>query len=147
MTEFSGHYTKRDGTHVQMTSEEAAILWAKSELYHAERAARLPDVQTALKNMFDAFDRLKELGWREAIYCPKDGSSFEVICGGSTGIFCCHYDGEWPDGGWWIEEDGDLWPSHPILFRLFPEDEAKRQAKMAEARAKYQAERDAEKQS
>lgn len=30
----------------------------------------------------------------------------------------------------------------PILFRLYPEDEAKRKAKMAEARARFQAERD-----
>ena len=82
------------------------------------RAVTMPDEETALKQMFDAYLRLKELGFNDAMYCPKDGSRFEVIEAGSTGIHKeCHYQGDWPKGTFWIADHGDLWPSHPILFR------------------------------
>lgn len=105
----------------------------------AERAAAMPDDKAALNVMMDAYCRLKELGWNDAIYCPKDGTVFEAIEAGSTGIFRCYYDGEWPDGSWWVRDDDDLWPSRPILYRLYPEDEAKRKDKMSDAVAKYAA--------
>jgi len=136
---YFGHLTLQDGSHVPLTEAEAKQIWEETQRRLAERAAKLPDEKTAIRAMFEAFDRLRELGWREAIYCPKDGSAFEVIEPGSTGVFRCHYEGEWPKGSWWIEDDGDLYPSHPILFRLYPEDEEKRKAKMAEAIAKYRA--------
>ena len=133
-----GHYTLADGTHLPMTAAEARSIHEEMERRRAERAARLPDERTAIEAMFDAFDRLRELGWRESMYCPKDGSPFEVIEAGSTGIFRCIYDGEWPTGSYWIQEDGGS-PSRPILFRLYPDDEAKRKAKMAEAAARWRA--------
>ena len=58
----------------------------------------------------------------DAIYCPKDGSVFKVIEFGSTGIFDCHYDGEWPKGRWWTHDGGDLWPSRPVMYlKPYPE--------------------------
>lgn len=82
------------------------------------------DKETATKRaviaLFESFNTLKALGWQEAKYCPKDGSPFEVIEAGSTGIHRCHYSGEWPDGTYWIEDTNDLWPSRPILFRPLP---------------------------
>jgi hypothetical protein len=96
----------------------------------------MPDERAALRHMFDGWYRLKELGWREAIYCPKDGTHFQAIEAGSTGIHDCNYLGEWPKGAWWIY-DGDMSPSHPVLFKLYPEDQAKYDAKMGEARARY----------
>ena len=80
----------------------------------AKRAKRMPTEQDAIKELFQAWLRLKELGWQEAMYCPKDGSEFLVIEAGSTGIHRCVYLGKWPKGGYWI--DGGS-PSHPILFR------------------------------
>lgn len=80
------------------------------------RAEKMPDERAAILQMFDAYLRLKELGWKEAVYCPKDGSHFHAIEAGSTGIHDCSYEGKWPDGAWWIY-DGDMWPSHPILFK------------------------------
>ena len=88
------------------------------EAMEAERARILPDEEAALKVMFAAYQRLKELGFKEAIYCPKDGTFFDAIEAGSTGIGTCSYTGEWPKGHWWMHEAGDLWPSRPILFRL-----------------------------
>lgn len=43
-------------------------------------------------------------GWREASYCPKDGTHFQAIEAGSTGIHDANYTGEWPNGSWWITE-------------------------------------------
>jgi hypothetical protein len=76
--------------------------------------------QDALRVMFAAWERLRQLGWNDAIYCPKDGSSFHVIEAGSTGIHTAHYEGKWPDGSWWVSEAGNLWPSRPILWRPIP---------------------------
>lgn len=83
-----------------------------------ERLAReMPDEAAALRVMFDAWKRLKQLGWNDIDYCPKDGSVFDSISAGSTGIHPCHYEGTWPMGSWWVADGGDLWPARPILFR------------------------------
>lgn len=104
---------------VHLTKEEAEALWREAEQQKADRERLMPTVEAALILMTQAHHRLKELGWREAMYCPKDGSFFEVIEAGSSGIHQCYYHGEWPNG-WWIAADGDLWPSHPILWRPTP---------------------------
>lgn len=128
--------------HEPLTRAEGEALWQAAKTAEANRAARMPDEQSAIQAMFDAWLRLKELGWREAMYCPKDGSTFKVIEPGSTGIFDCTYRGEWTTGHFDIYDGGDIWPSHPILFKLLPEDQAKYDAKMAEARERYAALRD-----
>lgn len=74
-----------------------------------------------LKKMHDACAGLKACGWREIQYCPKDGTRFLAIEAGSAGIHPCSYRGEWPNGTWWTEAHGDLWPSRPILFKSMPE--------------------------
>lgn len=125
--------------HEPLTRAEADALWDKCESAKKNRAELMPDEKTAIKTMFDAWLRLKELGWSESMYCPKDGTSFFAIEAGSTGIHDCSYSGEWPKGSYWISGDGDLWPSHPILFRLSPEDEAKEKERMSEAAARYAA--------
>lgn len=79
------------------------------------------DVERALlADMFKFYDALRHLGWQDAIYCPKDGSVFLAIEAGSTGVFECSYDGEWPKGTWWIHSAGDMWPSRPILWKPIP---------------------------
>lgn len=103
---------------VEVTKETFDELLASIEADEAARAARMPDEYAALMQMQDAYTRLKALGWKDAIYCPKNGTIFDAIEAGSTGIHDCHYMGEWPDGGWWTHDGSDLWPSRPILFRL-----------------------------
>ena len=138
---FYGSVTMANGSHVELTEQQAEELWNELEDSKAEIEAKYPDEATCLKVMREAFHRLKDFGWREAMYCPKDGSSFDVVEAGSSGIHRCHYSGDWPNGSWWVADAGDLWPSSPILFRLDPEAEAARRQKMAEAAAKYRAER------
>lgn len=115
--EYYGHMTLKDGSHVGLSKEEAERLWKDCEDRDKERALKLPTEQSAINAMFEAYDRLKQFGWREAIYCPKDGSTFDVIEAGSTGIHKCHYEGEWPTGSWLVQDDDDTYPSRPVLFR------------------------------
>lgn len=131
-----GHKTLLDGSHVPLCRAEAETILKACNEARAKREALMPDEKTALQLFFDAWLRLKDFGWSEAVYCPKDGSHFQVIEAGSTGIHDCSYSGEWPKGSWWVY-DGDVWPSRPVLYRLYPEDEAKRKAKMAEAARRF----------
>lgn len=77
---------------------------------------QMPDEATALKVFFKAYQRLKDFGWRDIIYAPKDDTVFEIIEPGSTGIFKCHYQEKPARGSFWTPDDGGS-PSHPVLFR------------------------------
>jgi hypothetical protein len=108
----------------RISAGRAQQLWDQAEAEEAKRAAEMPTEQDAIKALWNAYQRLRELGWNDAIYCPKDGSEFDAIEAGSSGIHRCHYTGEWPDGHWWVAADGDLWPSRPILYRPSEEEKA-----------------------
>lgn len=121
------HYTPTPGSTATEAEVQDEIRRCMNEAA-VEKIARLkhmPTEQDALRTMFAAYQRLKELGWNDAIYCPKDGSSFDVIEPGSTGIHRAHYSGDWPKGSWWVEDAGDLWPSRPILYRVTEAEKAK----------------------
>jgi hypothetical protein len=100
-----------------LTQSEAETLWEAAMESKRKRNERLPDERAAISAMCDAFTRLKDFGWRDAIYCPKDGTHFQAIEVGSTGIHECYYGGAWPDGHWWIVDRHDTYPSRPVLFR------------------------------
>lgn len=99
-----------------IASAEFDELMAKVDAANKVRAEAMPTEFDALRAMFEAWQRLKELGWSEASYCPKDGSEFSSIEAGSTGIHRSRYVGEWPSGHF-ETYDGDVWISHPILWR------------------------------
>ena len=143
MSDYHGHKTLADGSHVQLTSGEAERLWKDAMRQKEDRAAKLPDEQSAIRAMCEAHTRLKELGWSETMYCPKDGTHFQVIENGSTGIFDSAYKGKWPDGHWMTFDETDCYPSSiaPALFKRYPEDEAKHKAKMKEAAEQFRLER------
>ena len=97
-TKFYGHGTMADGTHVPLSQDEVKALWDSCQRANERRAEAMPDTVAALSTICDGRERLLELGWREATYCPKDGSVFAIIQYGSTGIFYASYHGEWPSG-------------------------------------------------
>jgi hypothetical protein len=132
--------------HEPLTRAEGEAMWAHAKREEADRAERMPDEKAAIQALWSAHQRLRELGWSEPQYCPKDGSRFKVIELGSTGIFNCSYSGEWPNGHFMVEDEHDIYPTSTgvAMYSLYPEDEAKRKQRMAEAAAKYQAEREAE---
>ena len=93
-----------------------------------------------LEQMQDAWSGLKACGWREIEYCPKDGSRFLAIRAGSTGVCPHHYQGEWPQGFWWAESCGDLWPSRPILWKpMSPNAELRGASQLAGAASRSNA--------
>ena len=96
---------------------DVEALFAEIDARQQRLAVAMPTDHDALRVMAEAMARLTALGWRDACYCPKDGSTFDVIEAGSVGIHKAHYQGDWPKGTWWIHDSGDLWPSRPILFR------------------------------
>ena len=101
-----------------LTKDEADALWKMVGEQKKKRATDMPTEQDAIDALWSAYRRLEELGWSDAIYCPKDRTVFEVIEAGSSRIHNCIYHGEWPNGSWWILFEGDEYPSRPILFRL-----------------------------
>lgn len=95
---FFGHVTHIDGSHTALTANEAKAIWEAADIAEAKRAETMPTTADALSGVLSAKERLRELGWREAQYCPKDGEEFAVIEWGCTGIFPAIYQGEWPKG-------------------------------------------------
>jgi len=125
--------------HEPLTRAEGQALWEHARKSQAERAERMPDEKAAINALWEAHQRLKELGWKEPMYCPKDGGRFKIIELGSTGIFEGVYRGKWPDGSWDSWDDRDMYCSSiaPAMFKLFPEDQAKEDARWAEARRRF----------
>ncbi len=112
--EIVGHKTflEDDGfRHEPLTRAEADVLLAAVDKAKSERAKRMPDEKSAVVALFEAWLRLKELGWTDGIYSPKDGSHFRAITLGSTGIFDCVCEGEWPDCTWTTFDEHDAYPS------------------------------------
>jgi hypothetical protein len=122
--EIVGHKTLGDGKggyrHEPLRRSEADEYFRLAQEQDARRKELMPDEDSARRMMFDAWLRLKDYGWKEAMYCPKDGRMFDAIEAGSSGIHKCSYSGEWPKGDYWIHSENDLWPSRPILFRATP---------------------------
>lgn len=121
--------------HEPVTRAEADRWLAAAERERAARAEQMPDEAAALRVMHEAFVRLTELGWRAAMHAPRDGTRLRLVEAGSTGIHDGYRDSE---GRFWIL-DSDMWPSDPVLFRLYPEDQAKADVRMAEARERFRA--------
>lgn len=84
--DYHGRMTLSDGSHFELSSDEAKSLWDYMKRVEAERAERMPDTRSALAALVSAEQRMKELGWRDSRYCPRNGS-FAVCEIGSTGIW------------------------------------------------------------
>lgn len=93
--DYHGSMTMADGSRVALSADEAKSLWDSIEKATAERAVRLPDAHACLAAMSSASSRMKELGWRESTYCPRDGSLFAVCEIGSTGMWTANFSGEY----------------------------------------------------
>lgn len=116
--DYHGHISLTDGSHVALTTEQAEALWDAAMAEKARREKQYPTERECLTELCRIRSRLTDLGWRDAIYCPKDGSIFEAIEFGCTTIFDCWYVGQWPTGSWEMCDGEDLWSARPIAFRL-----------------------------
>lgn len=121
-----GHMTMADGSHEPLRRETADALWAAAEASKKKRDAAISTTADALRLMSDAKIRLRDFGWSDACYCPKDGSEFAVVGFGSTGIFRSFYMGDWPKGHLYIDDflcgvDGHMWKP---IDKLTPAEKA-----------------------
>lgn len=89
-----------------------AIL-AEEDVAKAKRSTDFPTEFDCLRSMQQAFYRLRDLGWNEAVYAPKDGRAFEAVVFGCAKPMTCQYVGD----VCFAQEAGDLWPCRPSLFR------------------------------
>jgi len=120
--EIVGHKTFHDANgyrHEPLTRSEADALLKAVDKAKRRRAKLMPDAKAAVMALWEAQKRLKELGWTEGIYCPKDGSTFKAVTLGSTGIFDCVCEGEWPDCTWTIFDEHDAYPSSQAPALIF----------------------------
>ena len=112
-----GHKTFDNGQggfrHEPLRQSEAKALLAACDAEKAKRAADMPTEQDAVRAMWAAYQRLRELGWRETCYGPTN-ETVRLIEAGSSGIHEGSRWEPWPEKTWWI--DGD-YPSMPILFK------------------------------
>lgn len=111
-----GHKTFHDGAgfrHEPLRQSEAEALLAAADAAKAKRAADMPTEQDAARALWSAYQRLKELGWRDTCYGPT-GVTVQLIEPGSSGIHQGLRHDPWPEKTWWI--DGDS-PSNPCLFK------------------------------
>lgn len=121
--EIVGHKTFSTGDplrpfrHEPLTREEADAILAAVDAAKEKRAADMPTEQDAANALWSAYQRLHELGWREARYAPT-GTPLSLVEPGSSGIHTGQADGEWPHKSFWIADGGDLWPSRPCLFKI-----------------------------
>jgi hypothetical protein len=83
------------------------VLPRDTSLGRVPTAEEMPHVHA----IADAVRALKALGWREAIYAPRDMTPIWLIEAGSIGV----HEGYRDEGGFWIC-DGDSWPSRPVLW-------------------------------
>ena len=73
--------------------------------------------RSLVKSIYSIGVLLEEYGWRPVTTPPKDGQEVDVIEIGSCGIHPAYVEGKWPNQDYWIIDDGDSWPSRPILWR------------------------------
>jgi len=119
-----GHKTflNEDGTfrHEPLHESEANAIMASIEAEQARRTELMPTEQDAVRMMCSAFQRLKELGWKETCYGPTNVEVL-LIEPGSSGIHRGIRWKPWPEKTWWVDND---WPSVPCLFKPIGDDHA-----------------------
>lgn len=108
--------------HEPLTRAEGEALWESVEKARTERAEKYPTEQECLRAMFDACQRLEELGWKKAEYAPADGEIRQTISLHSTGIHEAYCEKRsspalFPERWWWHPSEGDLWPHDPIYYK------------------------------
>lgn len=108
-----------------MSTIDPESIMASVEAMRKHRAEQMPTEQDAIRTMFSAWQRLKELGWKDGRHMPATGERFAGIQCGSTGIHAMTAErNEAPFGRTtWTAYDGDIWPSSvpPVLFRPWKE--------------------------
>lgn len=135
-----GHktFSNGDGTyrHEPITESEADAIIKKIDESKARRAEAMPTAEDAARAMFEAWYRLKELGFRDPRYAPADDRQKKCVQLGSSGIHEVRCTTN-PAGGkwWWHDSEGDTWPYDPALYLPDEQEAAEEQERLALAAA------------
>lgn len=97
--------------------------WPRADI--KEKAERLSWSTPAMEQIAKFTQQLFEDGWRDAAYCPKDGSVFLAWVPTMSMPYRCKYEGQWPNGQWWAMLHGDMWPDRPMLWKPLPVEQAR----------------------
>lgn len=100
-------------------SEADAILQACDEA-DRKRAEAMPTEKDAVNALWEAQQRLKELGWKDPTYAhelKQEGVESQLIELGSSGIHVGYYHKTGEHDVWWIGGEGC--PSTPCLVKSF----------------------------
>jgi hypothetical protein len=95
MSEYHGHKTLTDGSHVPLSKDEAEALWKSVEDARDKRNAAMPTARDALSALIDAETRLRDLGWSlGGGLRVRRGDECAVTQMGSTGMWRGRVDDE-----------------------------------------------------
>lgn len=123
MSDYHGHKTLADGSHVLLTSEEAAEIWSAVETARATRETAMPTARDALTAINSAHSRMNDLGWRlGGGLRVRRGDECAVAQSGSTGMWRGRLDveGRYVHFGDCVSDPGKCWLK-PIA-ELTPEE-------------------------
>ncbi len=112
MSQYHGHKTMIDGSHVTLTEDEAAVLRKAIDDDNAARAVAMPAAKDALRALIDAEQRLNELGWRKGGGLRvRRGDDCAVAQTGSSGIWRGRVDadGDYVHFGDCVAKPRDAW--------------------------------------
>lgn len=144
--EIVGHKTFRENgqfRHEPLTRSEADALHDSFERAEARRAADFPDAEACARGMWEAYYRMKRLGWKDPRYAPTDGRLKRVVSAGSSGIheaYCSERTDRKGAKWWWAPDDGDLWSYTPLLYLPDAQEIAEHEERMTKAIEKYRKE-------
>ena len=101
-----------------MTQDISKILMT-AQLRRKERAEHLPTTDHCTVALLQVMERLRELGWRDAEYAPRDRSFNAIVLGGS-GVHRCMWIGG-TTGGYFIEEAHAWWLARIVVWKEISE--------------------------
>lgn len=108
----------------EVTNKAIRTILEECEAQRRRRAELMPDEQAAIGMLYEAYTRLKELGWKNSMHCPVDGKEYRMLEAGCAAAGVGHREikrcgnckaeaGKW----FWMHDAGDWWPANPILFK------------------------------
>lgn len=114
---------------------KAEDILARHETEKAKRAEVMPTEREAILVMHEAWQRLKELGWRDGRHVPATGERYAGIQCGSTGIHAYTAERRGAFDTTYMIYDGDLWPTRvpPVLFRPWKDTDVQVHLRIAAA--------------
>ncbi len=104
--------------HEPLRKSEADAMLAACDESDRRRSEAMPTEQDAVNALWEAYQRLRELGWQETAYAHSlkaEGVESQLIELGSSGIHVGYYHKTNDQDVWWIGPEGC--PSHPCLVK------------------------------